>query len=386
MSKRKIAVFTGNRAEYGLLHPVIKALSLEPLLDEYLIISGSHLSDDYGRTISEIDTSRVKEVRIIDLKACANDKKAEVLLSFRLIIKYGIDVLKELRPDIIVLAGDRYETFSMAATSFYTNTPIAHLFGGDLSQGGHLDDSVRHSITKLAHIHFTTNEDSYKRVIGLGEERWRVFNVGSTAIDNIISGECSKPEDIAKEFNIDLAKPIILFTQHPVTTESDLAYDQVKESLEALKELGYQTIITYPCNDAGSEYIIKAIGEYANNPFFRIKESLGWKHYLGLLKIAYVVVGNSSSGLMETPILKVPCVNIGTRQNGRLRSENVINVPYEKEEIKKAIIKATTDRNFIERVRNCSNPYGDGGASKKIVEILKSIPLERVLLQKKMSF
>ncbi len=385
MSRRKIAIFTGNRAEYGLLHPAIRELSLEPSLEVYLIISGSHLSDNFGRTVSEIDTSYVKKVKKIDFRVSADNKTAEILLSFSMIVKYGVDVLMEFRPDIIVLAGDRYETFSMGITAFYLNIPIAHLFGGDLSQGGHLDDSVRHSLTKLAHLHFVTNEDSYKRVLVLGEENWRVFNVGSTAIDNVISGEYSKPDDIAREFDIDLSKPIILFTQHPVTTESNLAYDQVKESLEALKELGHQTIITYPCNDAGSEYIIKAISEYADNSVFKIRKSLGWKHYLGLLGIATVVVGNSSSGIMETPAFKVPCVNIGTRQAGRLRSENVIDVPYKKDEIKRAINKAITDKDFIEKVRNCSNPYGNGGASRKIVEVLKSIPLNKALLQKKMT-
>lgn len=172
MSRMKIAVFTNNRAEYGLLHPVIRELSLEPLIEVYLIISGSHLSDNFGRTVSEIDTSSVKKVKIIDFRVSAANKTAEILLSFSKIVKYGVDVLMELRPDIIILAGDRYETFSMGITVFYLNIPIAHLFGGDLSQGGHLDDSVRHSLTKFAHLHFITNEHSYKRILGLGEENW----------------------------------------------------------------------------------------------------------------------------------------------------------------------------------------------------------------------
>lgn len=386
MTKRKIAVFTGNRAEYGLLNPVIKALSVEDCFDTYLIISGSHLSDSFGRTATEIDTSCVKTVKEINIEVSSNDKKKDMLLSFSIVVNHGVDVLNELHPDLIVLAGDRYETFAMAVTAFYMNIPVAHLFGGDLSQGGHLDDSARHSITKLAHLHFTSNEDSYKRILGLGEEPWRVFNVGSTAIDNSINGEYLKPEEIVRELDIDTTSPVIVFTQHPVTTESELSYTQAKESLEALKELGYQTIITYPCNDAGGEDIIKAISEYKNYPFFKIKKSLGWKHYIGLLKIVSVVVGNSSSGIMETPIFRVPCVNIGSRQAGRLQAGNVIDVPYDKDEIKKAIIKAMTDSAFIEKVKKCSNPYGDGGASGKIADILKSIPLNRTLLQKQMTY
>jgi len=385
MNKRKIAIFTGNRSEYGLLYSVIKSLSLEPSVEAYLIISGSHLSRKFGKTVNEIDVSLVKKVRKIESAFFADIGRVKSLLSFSTVVRQGSNILSKLKPDLIVLAGDRSETFAMAITAFYLNIPIAHLFGGDLSQGGHLDDSVRHSITKLAHLHFTTNKLSYKRVLDLGEESWRVFNVGLTSIDNIIVGEYASRQNIAKEFNLDLKKPIIIFTQHPVTTESELAYNQVKESLEALNELSYQTIITYPCNDAGSEQIIKAINEYADNSSFRIKKSLGWKYYLGFLRIGAVVVGNSSSGLMETPIFKVPCVNIGTRQKGRLRAENVIDTPYKKNKIKKAIIKSFTDRNFIKKVKNCSNPYGNGRASKKIIKVLKSVPLNRALLQKKMT-
>ncbi len=386
MSVRNIAIFTGSRSEYGLLSQVIKSVYLEPSLEVSLIVSGSHFIDEFGETVCEIDESYVDRIKKIVSSTHSNDKEIETLLSFSDLVNRGARALTDLRPHIIVLAGDRYETFAMAATAFYMNIPISHIFGGDLSLGGHLDDSVRHSITKLSHLHFATNDDSYKRILSLGEEPWRVFNVGSTAIDNILSGECLTSKEIANEFNIDLAKPIIVFTQHSITTDADLSYMQTKESLEALNESLYQTIITYPSNDSGSDGVIKAIEENSNNCNFRVRKSLGWKNYLGLLKVASVVVGNSSSGIMETPILKIPCVNIGTRQLGRLRSENVIDVSYKKGEIKKAIDKAVNDREFVEKVRNCSNPYGDGEASKKITNILKSIPLNKSLLQKKMTF
>jgi len=386
VSIRNIAVFTGSRSEYGLLSQVVKSIFLEPSLEVSLIVSGSHLLDEYGKTVWEIDKSCVNRIKKIAFNANINDKEIETLLFFSNLVSRGANVLTELRPDIIVLAGDRYETFAMATTAFYLNIPIAHISGGDLSLGGHFDDSVRHSITKLSHLHFATNDDSYKRILSLGEEPWRVFNVGSTAIDNILSSDCLAPKEIANEFNVDLAKPIIVFTQHPITTEADLSYSQTKESLEALNELSYQTIITYPSNDSGSDGVIKAIEEFSNNPNFRIRKSLGWKSHLGLLKVVSVVVGNSSSGIIETPILKLPCVDIGTRQLGRLRSENVIDTPNKKEEIKKAIKKAINDKKFVERVKNCSNPYGEGGASKQITNILKSISLHKSLLQKKMTF
>lgn len=385
MSK-KIAVFTGNRAEYGLLHPVIRSLVADSSMATYLIISGSHLSDEFGMTISEIDASNTKEVIEIPLPIAKVNENEEMLLSFSTIINNGIEILKRWEPDMIVLAGDRFETFAMAVTSFYMNIPIAHLFGGDLSQGGHLDDSARHSITKLAHLHFTTNDDSYRRVIALGEEKWRVFNVGSPVMDYVVKGDYASPDEIARELELEIDKTIILFTQHPITTESELAYDQVRESLEALKGLGYQTIITYPCNDAGSKRIIEAIREYRGVPNFRIRKSLGRRLYLGCLKIVSCVAGNSSSGLIETPLFKVPAVNIGDRQAGRLKAENVIDVPCEREAITKAIRQTIEDYHFITKAKNCSNPYGEGGASKQIVDVIKSKNIKSILLKKKMTF
>lgn len=386
MNKRKIAVFTGNRAEYGLLNPVIGELSSRTSLEIHLIISGSHFLEDFGRTVAEIDISSVKNVRKIPISINHTNKKVELLLLFSSIMQHGAHIHSKLKSDLIILAGDRYETFAMAVTAYYLNVPIIHLFGGDLSQGGHLDDSVRHSITKLAHLHFTTNESSHNRILNLGEEKWRVFNVGSTVIDNILSSKYATADELVKEFNIDLTKPIILFTQHPVTTETEMAYNQTKVSLEALKECGYQAVITYPCNDPGSDQIINAISEYASIPHFRIIKNLGWKRYHGFMKIASVVVGNSSSGLMETPFFKIPCVNIGTRQEGRLRAENVIDTPYQKDAIKDAINTALNDNDFRRKAFNCSNPYGNGGASKRIADVLESIPLNQALLQKKMTF
>lgn len=383
MRKRKIAVFTGNRAEFGLLYPVIRKMSLDKTLDVRLIISGSHLQDDFGKTIEEINDSRVSSVKNTILRI---DNKSGIPERISEIIRRGKEALARINPDILVLAGDRYETFAMGIAAFYMNIPIAHIFGGDISQGGHLDDSIRHSMTKVSHMHFVSNKDSYKRVINLGEEKWRVFNVGSTAMDNIFSGKFSSADEIARLLRLDLNKPVIIFTQHPVTTESELAYCQAKKSLQALKELGFQTVVTYPCNDTGCEGIIKAINEYASMPNFRVRKSLGWKSYFGLLKVASAVVGNSSSGIIETPVFKVPCVNIGTRQAGRFRSSNVIDAPYERMAIKKAIRKAVCDKKFRRLVRKCRNPYGNGNAASKIVNVLKSMPLNKALLQKKITF
>ena len=383
---KKIAVFTGSRADYGLLHPVIKYLAADPDYKVTLIVSGSHLSADFGRTVDEIDVAGLHNILEIELTGLISSFKVEISKSYAKLVEKGANVFNEILPDALLIAGDRYEIFAVAVAAFYGNIPIAHIFGGDLSQGGHLDDSARHAVTKLAHIHFTTNEDSYRRVLKLGEEPWRVHNVGSPFVDTIQSGEYASPQEIEKELGLALEKPFILFTQHPVTTEPNDACKQVKESLEALKVLKLQTIITYPCSDAGSEAIIESIKEYEKVPHFTVRQSLGQRNYIRCLKLAACVVGNSSSGLMETPIFKVPFVNIGTRQSGRLRSTNVIDVGYNRHEIKEAILMAISDKSFLEKVRDCPNPYGEGNTSKKISVILKRLISNKGILKKQMTY
>ena len=383
---KKIAVFTGNRADYGLLHPVIKCLAANPYFQVTLIVSGSHFSADYGRTVAEINVTGLHDIVEIELTGLISSLKVELLRSYAKLVEKGGKVFAEILPNGLLIAGDRYETFAAAVAAFYGNIPIAHIFGGDLSQGGHLDDSARHAVTKLAHIHFTTNEDSFKRVIRLGEEQWRVHNVGSPFVDTVLAGEYASPQEIQEELGLDLGKPYILFTQHPVTTESNDAGKQVRESLEALNTIKMQTIITYPCSDVGSEAIIKSIKEYMKVPHFIVRKSLGQRHYIGCLKLAACVVGNSSSGLMETPMFKVPFVNIGTRQAGRLRSTNVIDVGYNRHDIKKAIQKAIFDKNFLAKVRDCPNPYGDGNTSNKIAAILKQLLSDKRILKKQMTY
>lgn len=384
INNRKIAVFTGNRAEYGLLRPVIKELLSRQGCKIKLIVSGSHMSEKYGNTLSEIES--IDRLNVSSIALARSCRGNSIVPAFAELLTKGSKLLASTVPDILVLAGDRYESYAMAVAAFYSNIPIAHLFGGDLSQGGHLDDSVRHSITKLAHLHFVSNRDSLRRVLRLGEERWRVYNVGSTAIDNFLSGEFTKPHDIGRELSMDVNKPIIVFTQHPVTTVSELAQSHIKESLEALKEFGCQTVITYPCNDLGGDEMIEVIKKYAGVPHFRIRKSLGWKNYYGILKIVTAVVGNSSSGIIETPVFKIPCINIGTRQQGRLRAENVIDVPCKKQAILKALRKASFDKVFLKKVKRCSNPYGSGGASLQIADALENVILNKCLLQKKMTY
>jgi UDP-N-acetylglucosamine 2-epimerase (non-hydrolysing)/GDP/UDP-N,N'-diacetylbacillosamine 2-epimerase (hydrolysing) len=392
---RKIAIFTGNRAEYGLQYPIIKAIADHPHLKDFLLVSGAHLDENFGYTAKEIeqDGFRVfREVRITmehDNLFATAQAIGSGILSLSLI-------LDELRPDFLVVYADRFEGFSAVITGTQMNIPTAHVEGGDLTEGGALDDSVRHAMTKLSHLHFTTNQQAADRIKALGEESWRIHNVGFPALDLIAQGNYASPQEIAERYNIDLKRPVIVFTQHSVTTEFDQADEQVQPALEALKLLateGCQVVITYPNNDAGGRRIIGVIEELRteSHPNVQIHKSLGRYNYHGFLNICGrvatgVCVGNSSSGIKETPGFGCPVVNVGSRQDGRLRADNVLDASYNRDEIIAAIQKALTDESFRNRSRECDNPYGRGDAGARIAEILVATEIGPRLLQKKMTY
>ena len=394
-SKRKIAIFTGNRAEYGLQYPIIKAVADHPHLEDFLLVSGAHLDEDFGYTAREIEQDGFqvyREVRITmehdNLFATAQAIGSGILSLSR--------ILEELRPDFLVVYADRFEGFSAVITGTQMNIATAHVEGGDLTEGGALDDSVRHAMTKLSHLHFTTNQQAADRIRAMGEEAWRIHNVGFPALDLIARGNYASPKEIAERYNIDLKRPVIVFTQHSVTTEFDQADQQVRPALKGLKLLaaeGCQVVITYPNNDAGGRRIIGAIEDLRteSHPNVQIHKSLGRYNYHGFLNICGraaigVCVGNSSSGIKETPAFGCPVVNVGSRQDGRLRAENVLDVTYNREEIVAAIRKALTDQSFRNRSRDCDNPYGRGDAGARIAEILATTGINARLLQKKMTY
>lgn len=393
--KRKIAIFTGNRAEYGLQYPIIKAISMHPMLDYFLLVSGAHLQEDFGYTLKEIEQDGFKVYREVKLIM-----EHDNLFATAQAIGSGIlslsKILDELRPDFLVVYADRFEGFSAVITGTQMGIPTAHIEGGDLTEGGALDDSVRHAMTKLAHLHFTTNEQAAERVCRLGEEPWRVFNVGFPALDLVADGFYAAPEEINRQYKISFEKSLIVFTQHSVTTEFAQAAEQIRPSLEALKDLaseGVQVIITYPNNDAGGQRIIHEIESMKMNAVSNIQiyKSLGRYNYHGFLNICGragrgVCVGNSSSGIKETPIFGCPVVNIGSRQQGRLRADNVIDVDYNKGEIFKACKRALEDEVFRQACRVCNNPYGAGNAGKRIAETLATIEIGSRLIQKKMTY
>jgi len=395
MKKRKIAVFTGNRAEYGLQYPILKAIDEHPELDYNLLVSGAHLDKNFGRTLDEIERDGFHidtEVKI--------DMDAESLYATAQAIGSGIlsisNVLAEIQPDIMVVYADRFEGFAAVIAASQMNIPTAHIEGGDITEGGALDDSVRHAMSKLAHVHFTTNQQASNRVLAMGEEDWRVHTVGFPAIDLISEGNYATPEEIIEKLELDLSKPIILFTQHSVTTEFNDASTQIIPSLNAMVELandGVQVICTYPNNDAGGRAIISELEKLDSKNIFGIQvhRSLGRYLYHGVLALAkneshqIACVGNSSSGIKETPVFGCPTVNIGSRQEGRLRGQNVIDVDYNASNIVAVVKKCFYDDEFRDQSTATNNPYYLGDAGKKIADILASIPLGKKIICKKMT-
>jgi UDP-hydrolysing UDP-N-acetyl-D-glucosamine 2-epimerase len=394
-AKRKIAVFTGNRAEYGLQYPILRALAADPRLEYYLLVGGAHLQQDFGKTAAEVEADGFHIYREVAIEMQQDAVFATAQAIGAGILSIG-KILDELRPDFLVVYADRFESFAAVVTGTQMNIPTAHIEGGDYTEGGALDDSVRHAMTKLAHLHFTTNEYAAERVRRMGEEAWRVFNVGFPALDLVAAGLYAAPAEIAASLGLDLNRPIVLFCQHSVTTEFEQADQQVRPSLQAMAKLarqGYQIVITYPNNDAGGRRIISEILELQSRalPGVMIVPSLGRHRFHGLLNVIGRVgrgalVGNSSAGIKETPVFGCPAVNIGSRQRGRLRADNVLDVPYDEEQIRVAVERCVDDADFRWQCQHCDNPYGSGNAGPRIAEILATIPIDLRLLQKKMVY
>lgn len=395
MSKRTIAIFTGNRAEYGLQYPILRAVDNHPNLDYRLLVSGAHLDAFFGRTLNEIssDGYRVDAEVKIEMDAGSLFATAQAIGSGVIEIS---KMLGELKPDMIVVYADRFEGLAAVVAASQMNIPTAHIEGGDLTEGGALDDSVRHAMTKLSHLHFTTNQQASNRILSMGEEAWRVHTVGFPAIDLISEGRYAKPDEVREKLELDPARPVALFTQHSVTTEFDCAVEQLHPSLSAIEKLaaeGVQWILTYPNNDAGGRQIIEQLEAFRARaiPNIRVHRSLGRHLYHGVMALALnpktriACVGNSSSGLKEAPAFRCPTVNIGSRQEGRLRGENVLDVDYCCEAIATAVERCHFDEEFRDLCRRAENPYWLGGAGPKIADVLATVELGQSLTRKKMT-
>jgi GDP/UDP-N,N'-diacetylbacillosamine 2-epimerase (hydrolysing) len=381
---KKVAVVTGTRAEYGILHPVLKAVEANKGLRLYLIVTGMHLSHDFGYTVSEIERDGFKIEARVPMLADTDTATAMAESVGRGIIGLS-QVWSRLSPDFIVVLGDRVEPLAAAFAGVYMNIPVAHIHGGDVTGG--FDEYARHAITKIAHVHFPATARSAARIIKMGEDEWRVHMVGSPALDTILNEPLLSPATTASKLSLDTSKLLLMVAQHPVTTEAGMAPVQMKETLEAVVETGNPAIVFYPNSDAGGRSMIELIKQYVKKfPYIKAIPNLPRREYLSLMKISGVLVGNSSSGIIDAPSFGLPAVNIGIRQEGRERGCNVIDVLPDRREIVKGIQKALNDKNFIKQVKKCENPYGDGKAGVRIAEILAGIEKTPRLLEKKLTY
>lgn len=378
MTKRKICVVTGTRAEYGLLYWLMKEIQADPDLDLQVIVTGMHLSPEFGLTYKEVE----KEFTI--------DKKIEMLLSSDTAVgiskSMGLaqisfaEAYAELQPDLIVLLGDRYEIFCAASTAMIAGVPIAHLHGGETTKGA-FDEAIRHSITKMSHLHFTATQEYRRRVIQLGENPERVFNVGGMGIENIHRLPLLSKEEFEQSISFKLGNKNLIVTFHPVTLENATAEHQFGELLAALDELEDTHIIFTKANsDTDGRIINQMIDDYVTRNSHKAIgfTSLGQLRYLSALQYMDAMVGNSSSGLAEAPSFKIGTINIGDRQAGRIKADSVIDCAPEKNAIAKAIATLYTPE-FQQQLQQVNNPYGTGCASKNIVPVLKQVKLGSLL-------
>lgn len=383
MKKRKIAVITGTRATYGYSKRLMKMIQDSDGLELVLVVTGMHLLKEYGLSVNEIVRDGLRIAARVDM-AVGGDTGTAWAKSLGVEIEGMAQVFSIFKPDIVLVSGDRGEMLAATLTAAYMNIPVAHLQSGDVS--GHIDGSARHAITKLCHIHFPACEDSAKRVERLGEEKWRIFNVGAPQLDEVVQGKKLSKTQLQKKLGINLSDPTLLLIQHPVLVEIDKAREQMIETMEAVKALGYETIIIYPNVDAGGEEIIKVIKEYEHLPFVHTYKNIDRIVFLSLLQYISVLIGNSSCGILEAPSFKLAAVNIGERQRGRMSACNVISVPHDRVKILKAVKQALTDKKFIKKLSSCVNPYGDGKSSRRIMKILERIKITPELLDKKITY
>ena len=376
--KRKICVVTGTRAEYGLLYWLMKEIEEDKDLELQVIVTGMHLSPEFGLTYKEIE----KDFKI--------DKKIEMLLSSDTPVGISksmglaqisfVESLDELKPDILVVLGDRYEIFSAVSAAMISRIPIAHLHGGETTEGA-FDESIRHSITKMSHLHFTAAQEYMNRVIQLGEHPSRVYNVGGMGIESIKRLKLLDRDEFENSIDFKLNKKNILVTFHPVTLESSTASQQFENLLDVIDELEDTNIIFTKANsDTDGRIINKMIDEYVAKNLSKSVgfTSLGHLRYLSALKYVDAMVGNSSSGLIEAPSFKVGTINIGDRQKGRIMAASVIDCDNDLESIRNAFKKLYSDV-FVQELKNVTNPYGDGKASVKIKEVIKKVSLDEIL-------
>lgn len=380
--KKRIAIITGTRAEYGIFKPLLKAINESKNLELKIIVSGMHLLEEHGMTIDEIKKDGFHIDTIVRMygKEKGNNTYHSKALGIGII---NISkALFKIKPSVVVVFGDRLEALAGALAAATLRIPIAHIHGGDKDDTGHIDEGIRNSISQFAHIHFTATKKHTQRLTRMGEESWRIFRTGALGLDSILNTQSIPKKVLFRNLGIDDNKKTILCIFHPNNLEVKFAGKQMHEIMKAISQLRIQTVVVYPNNDAGSQDIISEIKKYNHLSFVKSFPSLEHDIYINLLKQVDVMIGNSSSGIIETPSLGVPVVNIGIRNSTREHGRNVIFVQPKRKEIANAIKKALYDKKFLTLARRKQDIWGNGTASKKIIMTLNQIKIDRKLLFK----
>lgn len=371
---RKIFIVVERRADYSRFRPIMMLLKKDRFFRIHLVVTGICLLKRHGSDIINIQRDGFSVSKVIPMfREHAEDTGGEMVRAMSRFMRGVVDELERAKPDIVLSGFDIGANFAVTVAAAHMNIPVAHIQGGEVT--GSIDESIRHAMSKFSHIHFPATQLSKKRLICMGERPESIHVVGCPSIDVLVQTPRLPKRRIERELGIDLSKPTILLIQHPVTTESTDSLRQIQTTIMAIRDLRVQTVALLPNNDAGHEKIIQTM----------VKSGLKWYPslptitFINLYRHIWALVGNSSSGIHETPTLRIPTVNVGTRQQGRERAGNVIDVPYDRVQIRRAIQKALFDKKYRARVKRITNPYGNGHSAEKIVHHLKKVPLKGIV-------
>lgn len=375
ISIKTIAIITGSRAEWGYVKPIISELMKRRDTNPQIVVTGMHLSEKYGNTVDNIPYKIYAKVKCIEGDGDTPYHTAKYASNC---LDGMVETFKKMKPDIIMVSGDRPEMLMSTIAGIYMNIPVAHIQGGEIS--GHVDGVVRHAITKLAHLHLVSNRDAYHRLLGLGEEGFRIHITGAPHVDRLHTRISSK-KSILKKYNISGDRPLALAVLHPVHDEYEKSAEYMKNMLKGI-DIGVNIVLLYPNSDLGSTDMIKEIESFKSDKMKKFK-SIPRGDYIALMKHCDVLVGNSCSGIQEAPTFGTPVVNIGNRQKGRFRGDNVIDVPNDENDIRDAVIDAILNPIYDRSQIGTNNPYGDGKASKRIAESLAKVKLNNPSFKEK---
>lgn len=380
---RRIAVSLESRATYGYARNVMRAMRNYAELEPVTLVTGMHLMAELGNSVELIRNDGFPVSAEIPLAPSGTGAGAWSRAMGQAMSGFA-DSLERLKPDIVLLSGDRAETLTLCVTAAYMGIPIAHIQAGDRS--GHIDDAARYAIGKFTHIHLASCEDSAERLRRMGEQEFRIFNVGAPQLDDMIGHEFVAPSLPLDGRTFDLGQPYVLLVQHPVMAERQDVGAQMRETLEACLETGLPVVWIYPNSDLGFQEIVGLIESYAEDPRLVPVQNLKRDDYLMLLANAAILVGNSSSGILEAPTFRVPVINIGNRQRGRPQASNILNCGYTRTEIAQTIAAALNDNDVRAACARAVNPYGDGRSGPRICEVLRDIALDQKLIDKQNTY